>query len=72
MVGGEGLWDSFGRKPLMTWGPGGRGVELCSRKLTLAAVSVDLRGQDKGGEAAGGRSRDGETASRGGEEGRVE
>ena len=22
MVGGEGLWNLFGRKPLMTWGPG--------------------------------------------------
>ena len=47
-------------------------MELCSRKLTLAAVSVDLGGQDKGGEATGGRSRDGETASPGGEEGRDE
>lgn len=60
MVDGEALWDLFGRKPLMTWGRGGRGVELCSQKLNLAAVSVDP-GEDKGGQASGGQSRVGGT-----------
>lgn len=49
MVDGEALWDLFGRKPLMTWGRGGRGVELCSQKLNLAAVSVDRRGGQRWG-----------------------
>ena len=73
MVGGEGLWDSFGRKPLMTWGPG---RTRCGAVLSETYSGRSERGSGGTGQRWGGhwgpeqRRGDG-LPGRGGGEGRV-